>query len=159
EATYALDRNKLAPVAIEHVNLPFRFKGVHTPSLLGWDGSKDASEFRKLVEDITSIVGHPVGEARRKADEDNRRRIDREVRNPWRKYGAVAAAVAVLLILFSFVFWWPKPQEAPLTEAEGQKEPGKEAPIVEPKVLVPAAPERKPEAPKETVTHIPDRPA
>src|SRR5262245_59182221 len=50
EATYALDQNKLAPVAIENVNLPFRFKGVHTPSLVGWDGSKDFPEFRTLVE-------------------------------------------------------------------------------------------------------------
>src|SRR5215475_12700994 len=52
EATYALDRNKLVPVAIENVNLPFRFKGVHTLRLVGWDGSKDNSEFRRLVEDI-----------------------------------------------------------------------------------------------------------
>jgi TIR domain len=48
EARYALDRNKFAPVAIENVNLPFRFKGVHTPNLLGWDGSRDASKFASL---------------------------------------------------------------------------------------------------------------
>src|SRR5262249_33596905 len=36
EATYALEKGKLVPVAIETVGLPFRFKGVHTPSLLGW---------------------------------------------------------------------------------------------------------------------------
>jgi hypothetical protein len=57
EATYALDRGKLAPVAIESVNLPLRFKGVHTPNLLGWDGSRDASKFRKLVDDISAILG------------------------------------------------------------------------------------------------------
>jgi hypothetical protein len=57
EATYALDRKKLVPVAIENVNLPFRFRGVHTLSLLGWDGSRDFSEFRRLVGDIASIVG------------------------------------------------------------------------------------------------------
>ena len=56
EATYALERSKLVPVAIENVKLPFRFRGVHTPSLLGWDGSKDFSEFRKLVEDISTIL-------------------------------------------------------------------------------------------------------
>jgi hypothetical protein len=57
EATYALKRNKLVPVMIEEVELPFRFEELHTPSLGGWDGSKDASAFRKLVEDIAGIVG------------------------------------------------------------------------------------------------------
>lgn len=52
EATYALEKGKLVPVAIETVDLPFRFKGVHTPSLLGWDDSKGFSEFRKLIGDI-----------------------------------------------------------------------------------------------------------
>ena len=36
EATYALDRDKLVPVAIENVNLPFRFRGVHEFAWLGW---------------------------------------------------------------------------------------------------------------------------
>jgi hypothetical protein len=57
EATYALERDKLVPVAIESVTLPFRFKGVHTVSLLDWDGSKSFSEFRRLVNDISTIVG------------------------------------------------------------------------------------------------------
>lgn len=48
EATYALDRNKFVPVSIENVNLPFRFKGIHTPSLLGWDGSKMPRSFASL---------------------------------------------------------------------------------------------------------------
>jgi hypothetical protein len=57
EAMYALDHDKLIPVAIENVSLPFRFRGVHTLSLLGWDGSKDFPEFRKLVDDISAILG------------------------------------------------------------------------------------------------------
>jgi formylglycine-generating enzyme required for sulfatase activity len=56
EATYALDHDKLVPVAIESVKLPFRFRGVHTLSLLGWAGSKDFAEFRRLVADIAAIV-------------------------------------------------------------------------------------------------------
>src|SRR5262245_2003077 len=55
------------------------------------------------------------------------------VPSPWRRYGPVAAAVAVVLILFSFVFWWPKAQEAPVKEAQVQQEPiSKEAPIIKP---------------------------
>jgi hypothetical protein len=55
EATYALEKDKLVPVAIETVDLPFRFQGLHTLSLVGWDGSKDLSEFRRLVDDISAI--------------------------------------------------------------------------------------------------------
>src|SRR5262245_10037872 len=67
EATYSLDQEKLVPVTSESVKLPFRFRGVHTLSLLGWDGSKDVPEFRRLVEDIVTIVGPPVAEGKRKA--------------------------------------------------------------------------------------------
>jgi hypothetical protein len=94
EATYALNRNKLVPVMIEEVQLPFRFEGLHTPSLLGWDGSKDFSEFRRLIDDISTILGSsPVAPA-----EAEERRKDQEVPNRWRTYGPVAAAMAVVLI-------------------------------------------------------------
>jgi hypothetical protein len=33
EATYALIRKKLVPIAIEKVDLPFRFEGIHTGQL------------------------------------------------------------------------------------------------------------------------------
>ena len=56
EANYALRRNKLVPVMIEEVELPFRFEDLHTLALLEWDGSKDYSEFRRLVEDIAAIA-------------------------------------------------------------------------------------------------------
>jgi hypothetical protein len=67
EATEALEQRKLVSIKIESVNLPFRFKRVHTPSLLNWDGSKDDSDFRKLVDDIAQIVGQPAAKAKGKA--------------------------------------------------------------------------------------------
>jgi formylglycine-generating enzyme required for sulfatase activity len=75
EATYALDQDKLVPVAIESVKLPFRFRGVHTPSLLGWDGSKDLPEFRRLVEDIAAIVGPPANERQKEQPADRQQSI------------------------------------------------------------------------------------
>jgi hypothetical protein len=79
EANYASRRNKLVPVMIEEVELHFRFEDLHTLSLLDWDGSRDFSEFRKLVNDISTILGlsrattpeeqHRQGEAQRKAEE------------------------------------------------------------------------------------------
>ena len=56
EATYALNRNKLVPVMIEKVELPFRFEGLHTPRLYR-NGSKAFSEFPRLLDDITIIIG------------------------------------------------------------------------------------------------------
>ena len=123
EATYALEKNKLVPVAIENVTLPFRFRGVQTSSLLHWDGSRDSSQFRKLVEDISAILGpttvHPAkDEERREADEkdEQERRRNLARRYPWRTYGTAAAAIVVTLIIFSFAYW-PKPK----AEVAGEK--------------------------------------
>jgi Sec-independent protein translocase protein TatA len=57
EAIEALEQKKLVPIKIESVNLPFRFRSIHTPSLLGWNGSKHSPAFRKLVDDISSLLG------------------------------------------------------------------------------------------------------
>lgn len=56
EATYALNRNKIVPVKIEDVDLPFRFDTLHTPRLVGWDGSTNFPEFQTLLRDIAQIV-------------------------------------------------------------------------------------------------------
>ena len=56
-----MEQKKLVPVAIENVTLPFRFKRLHTPKLLNWDGSNESVEFRKLVEDITAKIGKAAG--------------------------------------------------------------------------------------------------
>src|SRR5215510_1324792 len=81
EATYALNRNKLVPIMIDEVDLPFRFEGLQTPSLLGWGGSHDAPKFRMLAGDIASIIGQPATEAKGRADEDHRKRIEEEKNN------------------------------------------------------------------------------
>jgi TIR domain len=127
EATYALDKDKLVPVLIENVSLPFRFKGVHTRKLLDWDGSKDFSEFRKLVEDIAAIAGSPVTGAGPKAEQANQGHVEQAVPNPWRRYGPLAAGLALLLVIFSFVFWWPK--EPPKGPVNGSVQLGKKQEI------------------------------
>ena len=68
EATYALDHDKLVPLAVEEVVLPFRFERIHTPKLVDWDGSEANEAFRHLVNDITEIIGSPsVAEESREA--------------------------------------------------------------------------------------------
>ncbi len=63
EANYALDGHKLVPVAIERVELPFRFRGLHTPQLLNWKGDTKSVEFGKLIDDLVSILGPPAADA------------------------------------------------------------------------------------------------
>ncbi|MET0070049.1 MAG: SUMF1/EgtB/PvdO family nonheme iron enzyme [Candidatus Thiodiazotropha sp.] len=57
ETRYALRRNKLIPVVIESVELPFDLEGVHTPELIGWDGDETADDYNNLLGDIMAIVG------------------------------------------------------------------------------------------------------
>lgn len=59
EANYALKRNKLIPVAIENVDLPFRFEGIQTGRLIEWEGSDTCPEVQKLVADVVSMLGKP----------------------------------------------------------------------------------------------------
>ncbi|HXV84855.1 MAG TPA: ankyrin repeat domain-containing protein [Candidatus Binatia bacterium] len=120
EATYALENDKLLPVAIENVTLPFRFRGVQTRSLLNWDGSRNSSGFRRLVEDISTILGpspmrraegeepskldevslrkqaRPFEEEAKRKDEQKHRRIISRIRN--KPLSASAILLALLLI-------------------------------------------------------------
>ena len=49
EATYALNRDKLVPILIEEVDLPFRFERINTGQLIDWDGSDNFPGFQKLI--------------------------------------------------------------------------------------------------------------
>src|SRR5215831_8326223 len=88
EATYAVEHNKLVPAAIEAVEMPFRFRGVQTLRLLDWDGSRDSSDFRKLVDDISAILGdssktitnHPQRVEEKRLREQERQRSDAETK-------------------------------------------------------------------------------
>src|SRR5262249_28096702 len=89
-AYYALDHKKLVSVAMEKVTLPFDFTGVHTLNLIDWDGSKNFSEYRRLIDDISMILepsstvavtetGEPeVKDAKRKGIQEKENRAQRE---------------------------------------------------------------------------------
>src|SRR5262249_25714562 len=91
EATWALNHKKLVPVSVEVVEVPFRFQGIHTPCLTEWDGLEESSDFCKLVDDISSILGPSPAvvaaaeeqrrleaEAQRKAEEERLREQERQ---------------------------------------------------------------------------------
>jgi hypothetical protein len=97
EASYARKRNKLVPIAIEKVDLPFPFEGIHTEQLIDWDGSESFPGYQKLISDIESILGPPpfefeererkeeaegeVGKDSRKEDSEVKRTIKKELKH------------------------------------------------------------------------------
>jgi TIR domain len=153
EATYALNRNKLVPVMIEEVDLPFRFEGLQTPNLLEWKASKDSSEFQRLVRDISTILGPSGGtttavaektrvesqksreerlpQTQQRTKDETQPRLGNTNPGPlknegsglWRKSGPLAAGVSMVLIVLALLFWWPKRQESAQVE---KQEPPKE---------------------------------
>jgi len=97
EATYALAREKLVPVKIEEVEeLPFRFHGLHTPSLVGWDGSQESSEFGRLIDDISAILGRSSAAAV-DAPAPPRTVVNKSQRW-WQTVPAIWAAVGVAIV-------------------------------------------------------------
>ncbi len=73
EATYALNLDKLVPIMIEVVKLPYRFERIHTRQLFDWDGSDTSDEFQNLIDDLAKIIGTPPVEV------DKTQRAEKEV--------------------------------------------------------------------------------
>jgi hypothetical protein len=72
EAAYALDLNKLIPVTIDDVKPPFRYQRLQTESLAGWNGSQGFPAFKKILEDIASVIGgRPVKSRKRRSEKDD----------------------------------------------------------------------------------------
>ena len=57
EASVARNAGKLVPVQIENVEIPLGFRGIQTSNLVGWDGSIEHPEFRKLIRALEERVG------------------------------------------------------------------------------------------------------
>jgi hypothetical protein len=60
EASQALKFDKLVPVRLDDAEPPFRFQGLHTISLEGWDGSASDPSVQELAGDIAARIGEPA---------------------------------------------------------------------------------------------------
>lgn len=60
ESARARDTRKLLPVRIEAVDLPLGFGQLHTLDLIGWDGEREAAEFRAVVNEVRHAFGQKV---------------------------------------------------------------------------------------------------
>ena len=57
EASEGRDRGILVPVLKENTKPPMGFRSFQAADLSGWDGNLESAEFKKLVEDLVSILG------------------------------------------------------------------------------------------------------
>jgi len=57
EAGEGRAKKRLVPVKIEEVKIPFAFKNIQTANLIHWNRDHDHPDFRRLVNDINSILG------------------------------------------------------------------------------------------------------
>jgi hypothetical protein len=81
EGDDAKRRRILVPVLIENVQPPIGFRAIQTADLADWDGKEPTQAFRRLVTDITALIGLPPSakeevkraEIERKAEEERKR--------------------------------------------------------------------------------------
>ncbi|MCB2261606.1 MAG: toll/interleukin-1 receptor domain-containing protein [Candidatus Thiosymbion ectosymbiont of Robbea hypermnestra] len=60
ESAWAEDQGKFVSVRIdEGIEPPIKFYHVHTRSLVGWKGARDAAVFQALLADIAKVAGPP----------------------------------------------------------------------------------------------------
>ena len=59
EAAAAADRERLIPVLIEDVAIPFEFKRIQTAMLMNWQGDPADPEFLPLIQAVRQLLGQP----------------------------------------------------------------------------------------------------
>jgi hypothetical protein len=59
EASFAVEQNKLVPIALDHAPWPVRFRTTHTLDLADWDGTKDHIACARLIADLQERLGPP----------------------------------------------------------------------------------------------------
>lgn len=93
EAAAAADRDRLIPVLIEDVPIPFEFKRIHTVMLPGWRGDRAHPEFVRLVDSIRRLLGQAAA-----AQPAKNSSSPKAVRSPaWRRWTWGGAALLLVL--------------------------------------------------------------
>ncbi|HWP58493.1 MAG TPA: TIR domain-containing protein [Candidatus Acidoferrales bacterium] len=122
EAAAAADKERLIPVLIDDVPIPFEFKRIQAARLVDWSGAPAGEEFDRLVRAVKDVLGQPE---QAKAGRENL--LNRAPRR-WRAPGAVIAAglviVAAGLMLARSV--WQRSDRGPNARSSGP--PGPSAP-------------------------------
>ncbi len=108
EADDAKQRGILVPVLIENVQPPIGFRSIQTADLADWDAAEPTEAFRRLIFDISALIGPSPkeaekegaqaeseakleAEARRKAEKEDARRKAEEERKRAEREAKLAA--------------------------------------------------------------------
>lgn len=59
EASFAVEQNKLVPIALDRAPWPVRFRTTHTLDLSDWDGTPDHRACARLIADLEERLGPP----------------------------------------------------------------------------------------------------
>lgn len=100
EANEGLARDILVPALIERVEPPMGFRSIHAADLIDYHGDQNAPGFRKLVADLTALIGPPP----RRAQPEPAPAPPRAARSPegsgWlRRHWPLAAGAVVVALL------------------------------------------------------------
>jgi hypothetical protein len=102
EAAFALETNKLVPIALDRSHPPIRFIHTHTLDLTDWDGAPAHPSCERLISDLRELIG-PPGETHerplpaRPARADARAGFDRPVPHMPPRGSGSGGAVAVAM--------------------------------------------------------------
>jgi TPR repeat protein len=77
EADDAKRRGVLVPILIDNVQPPIGFRSIQAAHLENWDGTEPTQAFRRLIADITALIGRPPKEAE-KTDRQAEAEIERK---------------------------------------------------------------------------------
>jgi len=135
EAAAAADRERLIPVLIEDVAIPFEFKRIQTAMLMNWQGDTADPKFRPLIDAVRQLLGQPRP-SRTSASSGSvivSRRVPgwRTNRLLWIAVAAVVIAIAgVIAVKNSFQNPGPPPSE--LNHPAGNSRPAGSSSIATP---------------------------
>jgi adenylate cyclase len=59
EASFAVEHNKLVPIALDRAPWPVRFRTTHTLDLSDWDGTPGHGACARLISDLEERLGPP----------------------------------------------------------------------------------------------------
>jgi hypothetical protein len=72
EADEAQRRGVLVPLLIENVQPPIGFRSIQAAHLENWDGTESTQAFRRLIADISALIGQPPKEVGEEARTEGR---------------------------------------------------------------------------------------
>jgi len=80
EANEGVDRHFLVPIVIEDVKIPLAFRRLQSIELVDWDGNLESPQFKKIILDISTILGPPPNDVKKQnvVEKDKVTHVDEE---------------------------------------------------------------------------------